>query len=905
MERVDVLFFDWSKAALHNGDESTNIAIINHLSSKLGLPWLTPGKVGIDKVEGGNAVMIYDGKSPDYEPGNNITLRLNPKKTKVMIDVAGRTVEYDMKGDNVYTKGYPLYVNFDMLNEFAVRMLVTAVNSEGISNKTAIQTFTKPPTERAAWDKLTSYIKVINDNRRLNHQPEITYAPDELKVIMNVELARITEVHGIKQAERKERNEKYQQHQQQEQQYAESEDTATSSGIKNYIVKDGNIYKVKMVADSEVTEWLCNFYFEFTKDAHLDDGIIVVRMYEGIIHCNGKPFDFKAEAATFADDKAFEKFFSDKLGSDKRYDVFKVRDIRNVVNNLINPTVEKVTIRKVFGFDGDKYLTPSVVIDKDGVRPNNETPVDLSEVEGARCLDLKEISDEDFDKVGKHILTDFMSLHDPYYMRNLTGYGFIAPAMSKIEDHPKIESFRYVGWAIGLFSIGKSFAAKRVQNFFGTFKNKDIMAFGSTPYTAGIRGYYFKDAFLLWDNYRKNLFGNKHAKTQYEDVINNYADGNSRGRLGDKLVEQKSKWIRGMLFVTGEDIPDDKGGVVSRIHKIQIHKKNSDRVKGRACLDMQHLYPGFMARYIHWLIKSKPVDDIVKLLLDYSSEIIKGIENEGTADRISKSHAVPLTGYHLFLEFMVHSGFMKQEQMDSELADFKNQIMEMRQVALGNVKDASDTEIFIGTVSQILNAKKACTDETKEPNKTAIGFFKTFDERKDLGELFCLRPEVAYMECQKFLKEDDRYISVGLEQLKKLLFEGKDESGNPLIAISGNDADTNKEKATYQARHPVTGNRERVLVFRKSTFGFDELRYTGDVFNMDAVATITLPAILKDMNIAQNPTLAQYKEILRRLVYVHAENSPKGVQDRFRADVKPIVKACIIVKGWILPEGAN
>lgn len=784
-------------------------------------------------------------------------------------------------------------VSLGLPNEHTIQLNVVIKHAGTDDEIIGIDTFSKVPTEKTSYEKVIIWLEFFNKRRIKDGKPEMAYEPAKLRLILNMERARITqeldEITKKRKEYSKRKNKQENNGQQQEQQEPIVDEPEQSSGINDYIVEKDCVYKIQVKKDDIIKEFLCNFWFDFKRDAYLDDGITVVRRYEGICHCNGKKFDFKTDATTFTDDRSFEKFFGELLGSNKRYNPFSVRDIRSASINLMSPTVESITVRKVFGFAGDKYLTPSVIIDKDGIRPNTETPVDLSEIEGAKCLDMEIISDEDFRLCGEHERDDFMSLHDPYYMRNLMGYGYISPVMSKIEDHPKAESFRYIPWAVAKYSIGKSFAAKRMQNHFGHFKDKDILAFDSTPYTAGIRGYYFKDAFFLWDNFRKDLMKNRNTKTQYEGVINNYADGNARGRLGEKLVEQRSKYIRGTLFVTGEDIPQDKGGVVSRIRKIPVEPK-TDRIKGKRCLDMQHLYPGFMAMYTCWVIKTKPIDSIVDRLLEYSQDIITGIENEPTADRISKSAAIPLTGYTLFLEFMVFHKFITEEWKEKELAEFKNQLMDMRTIALENVVEAGDTQIFIQAVQNILNSKRATTDENNITNKTSIGFFKVIDGE----ELFCIRHDVIYAEVQKYLKEqDDRSISVGIKQLMKML---KDEG---LIVK------TTDNRNAFQTQNPISGNYERVMVMKKETFGLNESSMKS--LDMEMIAMMTVPGVVngnitivkkvkKEVEEVKEVSHAQINRMIKQLSNVHIPNSSKETKRNFSSNIKPLILAYLTGK---------
>jgi len=204
METVDAILFDWECAGRHDTlGEAANITVVNHLRV-LNLQWIAPGKVCVDKVEDGNALMVYDGRAPN-DPGNYVIFRLNEDKTKAILNIGNEKVkEYTTRGCNICNKTLPIYPYFDMPNYHSVRLCANIVGSDGILKVHKITTFNRVPNEKDALSKFTGYVDNLNSMRKAAGNTEIIYDTNEVKILIESKCAEIEDEYAAKQAVLKE-----------------------------------------------------------------------------------------------------------------------------------------------------------------------------------------------------------------------------------------------------------------------------------------------------------------------------------------------------------------------------------------------------------------------------------------------------------------------------------------------------------------------------------------------------------------------------------------------------------------------------------------------------------------------------------------------------------------------------
>ncbi len=92
-----------------------------------------------------------------------------------------------------------------------------------------------------------------------------------------------------------------------------------------------------------------------------------------------------------------------------------------------------------------------------------------------------------------HTIYDLLTLYDPSITYPTIGHVFAAPLIQFLSD-----SSRYILWLRGLTGSGKSFLARRVQQFFGNFQEKDIVSWTSTMNFVQLVGYFLRMRSFWW-----------------------------------------------------------------------------------------------------------------------------------------------------------------------------------------------------------------------------------------------------------------------------------------------------------------------------------------------------------------------------------------------------------------------
>jgi len=353
------------------------------------------------------------------------------------------------------------------------------------------------------------------------------------------------------------------------------------------------------------------------KDIIFSSEIAEDRILEGdFITKKGKTYPFRFTSEEFSNNNKLSHQIMKQAGPDLQYS-----------GNLAHMKLATQAISKAktiqmsdnFGWDEDFkiYSTPSVHIDKDGIYTSSKTYIDMSSHDHAKYLNMQRLDKESLTVVIQHILDDFMTLSDATVITPVIGHIFLAPIQELMGDD------KYALWVLGLTGVGKSFLAKLSQCFFGDFRRSgSVVSWNSTVNSIQTIGFLFKDAIYVVDDYKRN---NKNEDDIIEK-IQSYADKTGKSRLRPDASVQKTRYIRGLLFVTGEDTPTNEASTISRLMIIHYPKGPTDQVVGVSCMKYSDQYSGVMAAYIHWFLKNDVATDLEKMFQNYITEIYERIK---------------------------------------------------------------------------------------------------------------------------------------------------------------------------------------------------------------------------------------------------------------------------------------
>ena len=495
-----------------------------------------------------------------------------------------------------------------------------------------------------------------------------------------------------------------------------SDEEALQVPSKRYAVEEGRfvVYdnKRRVVDGEPVWEEFCysitdNFYIVIDEDVKFDDGIEKINKWRGRLIVkmeNGsKEYPFDVDGRLFATSQDMAKVLIEIASTQVPFDNSKLKDIRNAAVLTSDIIVREVS--QVFGWHNKNvYQSQSAMIIKGGVKEMEDGNIDLSGIGIAKNLDIKAITNDEFKTVGKSIIKDLMHSHERYPIDCLFGFTFLAPIASRIISAKKWSGGRIGLWITGGSGCGKSYTSLLFQNFFGDFYGENAtFSWLGTPYSIQEGGYYFKDAIYMVDDFKIAHFSAS-ALGSAVMVLQNYADGTARTRLGADMTVKEGKPIRGSILITGEDVIDDVGSVMARYHIVEMNSDYMNENAIEAAYEHRELYNGFMGRYIAWLLKDpKYVDKIVGKIEKWKSEFMGG-KRSANIHRVAQSFAYNLVGFEMFCRFLEESGFISMEKQVEMVKIHKNNLFSKIDAHVMEVRDATVSEIFINTLKDLINS---------------------------------------------------------------------------------------------------------------------------------------------------------------------------------------------------------
>lgn len=527
----------------------------------------------------------------------------------------------------------------------------------------------------------------------------------------------------------------------------------------HYWTENISYYYFKPLGGRLVKTIISNFIIEMDKEVEVFDGYDNKRKFEGKIRGSGWNRYFKLDAKSFFNDNKLREAIGEQAGARAQFKPENVKHIRLASQKLSK--IKQESVLKQFGWRDDKtFLTPAVIITKDGVAENSEIKVDLSEAENAKHLNLQILDNGLFEKVARHILNDLMPLHPPDVVYPLIGHAFIAPVMKFQND-----TTRYVLWLKGITGCGKSFIARLFQCFFGLFiEDNTITSWTSTTNFIQMVGFYFKDAIFLVDDFKKGNIKNRNDLIQ---KLQTYADGTGRGRLNADSTTKQTRPILGLMLCTGEDVPEHEASILARILIVDFSNTEKDIEKGKRCLEYRKYYSGIMAKYIHWIISKDIKPQIKQLVQKHMDLFYQGIEGQLNDIRIARNLALNFTGFRLFCNFLQDAGIITEDENERMWKHALSILLSIRERQIETVKDEQGSNIFLDTLSELIGTGRVSIEgHFAGENKLSpgVGFTKAKDD-----PFVYINTITAYAEVQKVIVQGGGSLNLSKNAIGKQL----------------------------------------------------------------------------------------------------------------------------------------
>lgn len=468
-----------------------------------------------------------------------------------------------------------------------------------------------------------------------------------------------------------------------------------------------------------------------------DDPMPKAKYYKGVYAYDGIEKPFEMTAADFFDNS--ELFVQTGSALDMRAGLQKscVDDFRSAVQAFSDSPAETI-YRAAQGWYEDAYIMPKVMVDKLGVRGNEEKPLDVVRGSHAQFLGFKYISDSENKEVLFHMKTELFKAfpRGPLFIgiAHTMLAGIISPL--GLREKPTL-------WYEGLSGRGKSTMAYLLQQFYGNFT---VFQNWTGTYKAMLDYCHrFKDTVLVIDDYKSFNDTQKYAA---EMTVQYGYDGNSRSALGRDGGQRGDKGSRCLLICSGEDTPFGQASIISRMLIIPYPKLVASETKGAyaKCIEMQEYYCGITPRFIHFFL-NQDINKIKREINSVRDELESPVRDKLNAPRICMHFAWNFVAWKLFMGFMLESGAMGKDEHDALVEEHRKYVVEYRDLTIARCAAEQHGRVFLGVLRELIMSGRASItglNGFENEHAKAIGFVRPSDP-----DAVYIHPSIAVNEAKR------------------------------------------------------------------------------------------------------------------------------------------------------------
>ena len=473
---------------------------------------------------------------------------------------------------------------------------------------------------------------------------------------------------------------------------------------------------------------------------------------------------FELPASLWGNMRKFEeKLYSignGKLMFDHKY----IEDVKKS-SMLLEPNIKELKeVQLGWNQNYTSYFANECIVTKNGVdKPTNEFFAGNEFVKNQ--FKFVQEPREEIKETLIHIKDELMKFNDTLPMRCGLGVTFISPFKSQFGMSTNTTNIVPSIIFKGTTGCGKTAMALLLQNFFGKFREKELMSFTSTILSIQEMGYHPKDMMIVVDDLKFHSM-HKNEQSQVLKIFQSYLDNHGRGRLqkneDGNYSSSMGNEIRGTLCITAEDLPDNEASFMSRYMIVPVSNVDKDNQLYEKCLKQSKHYSAVMAYYIFWYL-SRTEDQLNNLMKRFElnrSILEKDIPNgQINAVRVCVQLALCYTGFEMFLYFGKSMGVFTIEECVNNSKELLDYLKKLRDSRLIDITENSPSDLFLSTVSSLL-ASGQCKlyeefgdediQQLEKTNKTIIGSYTK--------EITYLNATVAFNEVQKALSSSDNKI---------------------------------------------------------------------------------------------------------------------------------------------------
>jgi|GEM_PF-1627894 len=490
--------------------------------------------------------------------------------------------------------------------------------------------------------------------------------------------------------------------------------------------------------------------------------------------------EFEIDSAEWADNASFCEFFIKLAGIAfrvKRIDVDNLRLVIHHTSEIGRPGMQpciRTQYYSVPGWYDETYLTQSVIVDKNGVRPNTDKPIFVQgKDQHASKIDFKILSEEEFLSTLNHIKTDFIKA----FPRDQVMMGLGFTMIAGIHRYLCLK-YKPTFWIEGTTGSGKTGGLMSFQSFYGDFDGGVVWT--STAKSILDYAHQFQDSLLLIDDFKARTYQEINAA---KEIIQNSYEHTVRSALNKDGSQRGDKMARCLFIMSGEEAPNDAAGIA---RMVILNAPQTDKTLTRESylkvIENRSNYKGVTPRFISWVL-SKDKKQIMSAMLDYQDKLQTPISNQQNASRISFNTAMCHLGWILFCDFMHDMGVATEKEVESFKAECWEISQTVRDISVDRCKDEQSAIVFLNRLTEMLSAGEVGIRNLEGYDREGLKIIGFVDNKDSNPGVCYLYPDTAIEAVKRSMTMPliISKVSAAAQLDEMEAFARKDSKGGPTI----------------------------------------------------------------------------------------------------------------------------
>lgn len=422
------------------------------------------------------------------------------------------------------------------------------------------------------------------------------------------------------------------------------------------------------------------------------------------------PFTLPAEA--FADNRQLKAALMNAAGASLDWSDRDFSHLRSAAVRGSRP--QQVQVFQTFGLVGDRhFVSPSVEIREGQIITEGRSLCELTHIPNSTVqhLDLKALPPEKVDAALRAVYETFVPQFHPIVSLTLLSLVALAPTM----DQWKAVYNPYVLFLRGASGVRKSTAAAFTQAFFGSFVDKGrLLSFSSTVNALEGVGALLGGTLMVIDDFKRQNLTSPEAASK---LLQTYADQSGRDRMNRSADLQASRRIRGLLVVTGEDVPEGETSVTARCIRIDMDRRGAalpDRditELWRRCRDAAEDFRGITPVLVAWLQRQSRtyIQDLARRYMESFGNFIQQAAPElrDNRFRVTSNFSLSLAGTRAFLDFSVERAVLSPSEANDLMLRHEVDMRELLLEHAERVPQDRPGETFLEALRGLLASREA------------------------------------------------------------------------------------------------------------------------------------------------------------------------------------------------------